>query len=169
MRFAQVLGAPIGRSPAICRPTRQNSAAFSWHGRFANPRGEKNVKRNLYWAAALVVWTQAAGANSMQRVMAKLAPEERAHQACIVLGVDKVRKDKALPHADRMKTGVLGDAKFTGTRVTSVGGAVRADHHWYRLTFDCTVTPDQMKATAFTYKLGPEIPRDEWDEIGLWP
>jgi hypothetical protein len=127
------------------------------------------VKCNLYWAAALILWTQAAGATSMERVLRKLAPEERAHQACTLLGVDKVRKDKTLPHADRMKTSVLGRAKFTGTHVTADGGAVRANHRWYRLKFDCTVTPDQMKATAFTYKIGPEIPRDKWAEIGLWP
>ncbi len=127
------------------------------------------MKRTLCWAAVAIFWTQTAGANSMERVLAKLEPEERAHQACMLLGVDKVRKDKALPHADRMKTSVLGRAKFTGTRVTTTGGAVRADHHWYRLNFDCTVTPDQMKATAFTYKIGPEIPRDKWDDIGLWP
>ncbi len=80
-----------------------------------------------------------------------------------------MRADKTLPHADRMKTGVLGHATYTGTRVTSSGGAVRADHRWYRLTFDCTVTADQMKVTAFTYKLGPEIPQAKWDDIGLWP
>jgi Domain of Unknown Function (DUF930) len=127
------------------------------------------VKRTLSCIAALVCGVHAAAATSMDRVMAKLEPEERAHEACVLLGVDKVRKDKALPHADRMKAGVLGPAKYTGTRVTTVGGAVRADHRWYRLSFDCTVTPDQMKATAFSYKIGPEIPRDKWDDIGLWP
>lgn len=127
------------------------------------------MKRRLCWVAALVLWTGTAGANSMDRVLAKLEPEERADQVCMILGMEKVRKDRALPHADRMKSEVLGRAKFTGTRVTTTGGAVRANHRWYRLSFDCTVTPDQMKATAFTYKLGAEIPREKWDDIGLWP
>ncbi len=127
------------------------------------------MKRTLCCAAALICWTQTAGANSMDRVLRKLDPEERAHQVCTVLGVDKVRKDKALPHADRIQSGALDSAKFTGTRVTTIGGAVRADHRWYRLSFDCTVTADQMKATAFTYKIGPEIPRNKWEDIGLWP
>ncbi len=117
----------------------------------------------------LTVTTSSAGANSIDRALAQLDPEERAHQACIILGVDKIRKDGKLPQADRMKTGVLGRATLEGNRVTTVGGAVRANHRWYQLKFDCTVTKDRMKATAFTYKLGKEIPRNKWDDIGLWP
>jgi hypothetical protein len=127
------------------------------------------MKSTLYRVAALIVLTQTASANAVDRALAKLDPEERAHQACVILGVDTLRKDRVLPHADRMKTGVLGRAKFTGTRVTTVGGAVRSNHRWYRLSFDCTVTANQMKAKTFTYKIGPEIPRKKWDEIGLWP
>ncbi len=127
------------------------------------------MKSNLYRVAALILLTQAAAANAIDRALAQLDPEERAHQACIILGVDKIRKDGKLPHADRMKTGVLEDAKFEGDRVTTVGGAVRQNHHWYRLSFDCTVTKNRMKATSFTYKIGSEIPRKKWDDIGLWP
>ena len=132
-------------------------------------RGEKRETQIVLSVAAMILWTQTAGANSMERVLAKLEPQERADQVCMMLGVDKIRKERTLPHADRMQSDVLGHATFTGTRVTTTGGAVRANHKWYRLTFDCTVTADQMKATAFTYKLGPEIPREKWDDIGLWP
>lgn len=104
----------------------------------------------------------------MDDVMAKLEPEERAHQACVILGLAKIRKDRKFPHADRLKTGVLGRASYDGTHVNTVGGAVRSDHHWYQLKFNCTVTKDQMKAIAFTYEVGKEIPRDKWDDIGLW-
>lgn len=106
---------------------------------------------------------------TFEQTMMKLDPEERAHQACIVKGIAAVRSDKSVPGADRMKTSIFGRAEFDGsTHVKAKGGAVRAKDHWYRLTFDCTVTADQMKATAFTYKLGAEIPKDEWEELGLW-
>lgn len=127
------------------------------------------MKASLYRVAALVLLSQAATANALDRALAQLDPEERAHQACMILGLDKVRKDRAFPHADRMQSGVLGRAKVEGNRVTGTGGAVRADHRWYRISFDCAVTKDRMKATAFTYKIGPEIPRNKWDDIGLWP
>jgi hypothetical protein len=120
-------------------------------------------------AALLACIATAAQAAPIDKALMKLDPEERAHQACIIKGLDKIVADKTLPGADRMKTGVLGTAKFiAGTRVTTVGGAVRAKHKWYRLSFDCTVTADQMKATAFTYKIGAEIPKETWEEIGLW-
>jgi len=127
------------------------------------------MKSNLYRVAALVVLTQGASANAVDRALAQLDPEERAHQACVILGVDTLRKDRVLPHADRMKTGVLGRAKVVGNRVITTGGAVRANHHWYRISFSCTVTKNRMRATAFTYKIGPEIPRKKWSDIGLWP
>lgn len=127
------------------------------------------MKRSLRWLAAIVLCPLAANAGSMDRILEKLAPEERAHQACVILGMKKIRKDRKLRHADRLQTSVLSPATFTGTRVAGDGAAVRADHHWYRVEFDCTVTKNQMKATAFTYKIGKEIPRDEWDDIGLWP
>jgi Domain of Unknown Function (DUF930) len=127
------------------------------------------VKPMFACVAMLLAGTLAATAGPVERALAQLDPEERAHQACIILGIDKIRKDGTLPHADRMKTGVLGRATFSGQNVSTVGGAVRANHHWYRLKFDCAVTADQMKAKSFTYKIGDEIPRKKWDQIGLWP
>jgi Domain of Unknown Function (DUF930) len=133
------------------------------------------MKASLYRVAALVLLAQtlthsaAANANALDRALAQMDPEERAHQACMILGLDKVRKDRVFPHADRMQPGVLGRVNVEGNRVTGSGGAVRADHHWYRISYDCTVSKDRMKATAFTYKVGPEIPRKKWDDIGLWP
>ena len=33
---------------------------------------------------------------------------------------------------------------------------------------DNVLTPDQMKATSFTYELGAEIPEAKWEDLGLW-
>jgi Domain of Unknown Function (DUF930) len=109
-----------------------------------------------------------ADAGPIDRALMKLAPEERAHQACIIKGIETVRKDKRLRQADRMKTSILGPAQFTGTVVTATGGAVRMQHHWYALKFTCSVTDDQMKATSFTFELGQEIPKEKWEDYGLW-
>ena len=110
----------------------------------------------------------AGQAGPLEDSLKKLDPEERAHQACVIKGVDTLRRDKRLPHADRMKTGVAGAAVFDGTSVTAKGGAVREKGRWYALKFVCKVTSDQMKATAFTYELGAEIPESKWEAMGLW-
>jgi hypothetical protein len=104
----------------------------------------------------------------MEDALKKLDPEERAHQACAIKGVDTLRRDKRLPGADRIKTRVTGAAALDGSVVTGQGGAVRAKGRWYALKFTCTVTADRMKAVSFTYELGQEIPEAKWDDYGLW-
>jgi hypothetical protein len=112
--------------------------------------------------------SETATAGPVEQAMLKLGPEERAHQACVIKGIDELRRGKRLPQADRLKTGIFKPAAFDGTVVAAAGGAVRAKDHWYALKFTCAVTPDQMKATSFTYELGAEIPEAKWDELGLW-
>ena len=124
------------------------------------------------WFALAVVGCALAStpaiAGSIKDQLAKLDPEERAHQACVIKGIDTIKHDRKLPGADSMKTGIFGRAVFAGDVVTAKGGAVRARNHWYKLKFDCTVTPDQMKATAFNYEIGAEVPPDKWEDLGLW-
>jgi hypothetical protein len=119
-------------------------------------------------AAALVCVGAAAHAASLDKALAKLGPEERAHQACIIKGLSKIKADKKLSGADSIEPGAFAAAVVKGTQVTAKGAAIRAKHKWYELSFDCTTTADQMKATAFTYKIGPEIPKTKWEQIGLW-
>lgn len=127
------------------------------------------MSRRAALAALLLCWPLGTEAATFEETMKKLDPEERAHQACILKGIAQVRADKKLPGADRMKTSILGRAEFiNGTEVKTKGGAVHAKDHWYQLNFDCLVTPDQMKATAFKYELGREIPKDKWQDLGLW-
>jgi hypothetical protein len=119
----------------------------------------------LSWAAS---GTNAFADAAMDRVLLKLEPEERAHQACNIRGLDAVRKGKHLKGVDRVKASSQSRATFKNNVVTANGAAVRANHHWYRLKYKCAVTDDQMKATSFEFQLGAEIPEDEWENFGLW-
>jgi hypothetical protein len=110
----------------------------------------------------------AVALTKMERSLMKLDPEERAHQACVAKGLDTVRRDKRLAHADRLMPDVFRRAQFADGMVKAKGAAVRSDQHWYALSFECAVTEDQLKATSFTFQLGDEIPPDTWDEVGLW-
>lgn len=99
----------------------------------------------------------------------KLDPEERAHQACVIKGLQAVRSDKRLAKADRLMPDTFKRAKFDGQVVSAAGAAVRAGKHWYALSFTCTVAPDAPKALDFTFEIGDEIPPERWDDVGLWP
>jgi len=126
------------------------------------------MMRVLIVLGLVAVPSATAGARSLDDSLRRLDPEFRAHQACIVLGLDKMRRDKRVAGADRIKTSILSPAQFEGTKVTTEGGAVRAKSHWYALKFTCTVTSDQMKATSFVYEVGKEIPEARWESLGLW-
>ncbi|WP_244534596.1 DUF930 domain-containing protein [Hyphomicrobium sp. CS1GBMeth3] len=112
--------------------------------------------------------TAAAAAGSLQKSLMKLEPEERAHQACVIKGLEAVRRDKRLKAADRLMPDTFRRARFEGNMVSAKGAAVRAKEHWYALSFECTVSDDQTRALAFSYKLGDEIPPEEWENAGLW-
>jgi hypothetical protein len=114
------------------------------------------------------VLAPSAMAASLDKALAKLSPDERAHQACVIKGMSKIHSDKKLPGADSIEPGAFGAAVIKGTTVTAKGGAIRAKHKWYELSFECTTTPDFMKALTFTYKIGAEIPKAKWEQIGLW-
>lgn len=105
---------------------------------------------------------------SMDRVLEKLDPEERAHQACSLRGLDAIRKGTHLKAIDRLKTSSRSLATFKDNVVMANGAALRAGKHWYALTYKCTVSDDQMKAKTFDFKLGAEIPEDKWEDFGLW-
>jgi hypothetical protein len=126
------------------------------------------MKRVLCLFVFALALAKAADAGPVDQALMKLGPEERARQVCIIKGIETVRKDKRLSQADRMKTSILQPAQFTGTVVTATGGAVRVKHHWYALKFTCEVTGDLMKAKSFTFELGDEIPKEKWEDYGLW-
>jgi len=126
------------------------------------------MKPRLSALAALLLCSVGAKAASIHDQLMKLDPEERAHQACIIKGVDTIRHDRKLPGTDRVKTSIGGRATYTGTQVASKWGAVRAKSRWYALKFTCDVTPDQTKALSFKYEIGAEIPETKWEDLGLW-
>jgi hypothetical protein len=127
------------------------------------------MKRSALLALMVLIGVSgAASAASIDKALRKLGPEERSHQACIYRGLEVIRRETPLRRADRMTTFVFGRAVLDGTHLTAKGGGVRADGHWYALSFACDLTADYMQARTFTYKLGPEIPKKDWDKYGLW-
>jgi hypothetical protein len=109
-----------------------------------------------------------AAAGSLEDALLKLEPEERSHQACIAKGIDEINRANKKLRVDRLKTSIFSRAKFDGTTVTAPGGAFRAKHKWFKLKFTCDVTENKTLATKFEYELGPEIPKNEWEDLGLW-
>lgn len=159
-RISAAVRARVDDSSAAQRPRS---------GGNSNKGGNLRMRFGLALAAALTAsWPTTVSAQSMEKMLATLAPAERAHQACILRGFDVARKDARLRGADRMKTSIFSRAVLDGTTLSAKGGAVRIKNHWYALSFSCDLTADLLKATSFAYDLGKEIPRGRWNELGLW-
>jgi hypothetical protein len=124
--------------------------------------------RTVVLTVVLACAAMPARAGPMDKALAKLAPEERSQQACVLKGLDAVRRDARLHRADRIAASIFVPAVLNGTLLTAKGGAVRAGDHWYALSFTCQLTGDLMKATSFAFVLGAEIPKTTWEKHGLW-
>jgi hypothetical protein len=134
-----------------------------------NPlRKDREMKLRHMMSVVLICAPVVAGAGSLEESLLKLLPEEQARQACIVKGIDQIRRDKRLRKADRLKTSILNPAELDGTIVTANGAAVHAKDRWYALKFTCAVSKDLLKATSFAYEIGQEIPREKWEDLGRW-
>ena len=126
------------------------------------------TRRHALAAALYVCIPAAASAEPIEKALAKLPPEFRSHQACILRGLDAVKREPVLRKADRMNTSIFNQAVLDGTKLTATGGAVRSSGQWYALSFSCDLTRDWMKATSFSFALGNKIPERDWDRLGLW-
>lgn len=124
----------------------------------------------MLFAAAICAASLAmpASAASLEDSFEKLPDEERARQVCIVLGIDKIRKDKRVAKADRVKTSIFSQATFANNTVSTKGGAVRSNQQWYRLSFTCHLDGDLKHAKDFTFEVGDIVPEADWEDLGLW-
>jgi hypothetical protein len=110
------------------------------------------------------------GAHAQDRTsksLMKLEPTTRLEQVCDIEAMKQIRRDLRLK-VDRAKSDVSVTPVHKGHTVIAAGGAFRAKGKWYGLTFVCTGTPDHLRVTSFTYKLGAEIPESKWEDLGLW-
>jgi hypothetical protein len=122
-------------------------------------------------AAALALCTIATSATAEKGAdwTAKLEPRTRAMQVCSLAGLGAFARDKKLrPKPDRVVINAAGEPKIGEAVVTGAGAAVRSGSRWYTFAFTCKLDGTGSKASSFTYDLGQEIPKAQWDKMGLW-
>lgn len=99
----------------------------------------------------------------------KLEPRTRTIQLCNFAALRAFSKEKKLkPRPDRALVNAGSEPKIEATVVTGKTGAVRSGPRWYNFTFTCTLAPDGKQTSAFTYEIGKEIPKSQWEKLGLW-
>lgn len=120
-------------------------------------------------ASLCIVPLSAAAQKAKADWTSKLEPRTRAMQVCSLAGLNAFGKDKKLkPRPDRVQINASAEPKIDKSQVTGSGAAVRSGAHWYQFSFTCTLNEAGTKATAFIYDLGKEIPKAQWERLGLW-
>ncbi len=100
-------------------------------------------------------------------MLPRLAPEERAEQLC---GLEAMGQIHAWQHGyepDRVTAYAMADIRYAGHILRAEGAAFRSRRRWYGLRFECTISPDLRRVTAFAFQVGDPIPQARWQALGL--
>lgn len=119
---------------------------------------------------ALAIATMSAHAerSRFERSLQHLDPMTRLEQVCALETMARVNRDANPYHPDRAVIYALSKPRLDGDTVKGTGGAFRSGGKWYQYSFTCRTTPDHMAVSAFSYKIGQEIPQSRWESYGLF-
>jgi len=122
--------------------------------------------------AALVGLTVASPASAMDGALRagllKLDPETRLEQRCDAEVLDRITHDDPHYKADRVVAYAFATPEMHQDSIRSPGAAFRSKGEWYRLKFKCLTAPDHMKVLDFRYRIGAQIPKDDWSKYNLY-
>lgn len=119
--------------------------------------------------ASLILASPAAAIDArFKRSLERLAPVDRLEQLCDYTAMQRIRKEHREFRPDRAVTNARSDARIHDHTVEAKGAAFRSRHKWYALSYTCTAAANHMAVTSFSYKIGPEIPEENWASYGLW-
>ncbi|WP_319411996.1 DUF930 domain-containing protein [uncultured Cohaesibacter sp.] len=99
--------------------------------------------------------------NKLRAWLKEMAPQERMLQLCNMEVMGKL-------DADRLVDYTFADPQISDTKVNAQGAAYRRNGHWYKLSYSCNTSKDQMEVLKLTYKKGNEIPKGDWTQYNLF-
>ncbi|MDB5505192.1 MAG: hypothetical protein JWR89_5094 [Tardiphaga sp.] len=120
-------------------------------------------------AIAALAAPLAHAATSRQQQMMKLSPETRIEQRCDARAMGAVQREHKGFKPDEFVAYAFADPVLRGTRISAPGGAIRSSGKWYHLSYVCETNAEGLEVSSFTYQLGAEVPRGEWDAHFLVP
>lgn len=122
-------------------------------------------------AAALgltVAFPASAMDSALRAGLLKLDPETRLEQRCDAEVLDRITHDDPHYKADRVVAYAFATPVVRQDSIRSPGAAFRSKGEWYRLKFKCQTARDHMKVIGFRYRIGAQIPKDEWSKYNLY-
>ncbi|MFC6445485.1 DUF930 domain-containing protein [Shinella zoogloeoides] len=92
----------------------------------------------------------------------KLTPEERLEQRCDMEAMDRIGGGKGGFRPDKVIAYAFGDPKLDGTTFKTKGAVFRSRGEWYRLSYKCEASDDRLEVNAFKYRIGEQVPHEDW-------
>jgi hypothetical protein len=92
----------------------------------------------------------------------KLTPDERLEQRCDIEAMDRIGNGKDGFRPDKVIAYAFGDPKLEGTTLKTKGAVFRSHGEWYRLSYRCEASADRLEVNAFKYKVGDQVPHEDW-------
>lgn len=115
--------------------------------------GPLRSAERFYFEAMLNVPSMAQA----REVIETLAPEKRLAQTCILEALAQIGNAGEGFAPDVVMAEAYAELETTGTRLAASGAIFRSGDNWYGLAFDCTLSDDLTRVTAFSYRLGADV------------
>jgi len=92
---------------------------------------------------------------------------ERITQVCNIEGLEQLRLLHPGERPDSLDPSAMADTTVGDYTLEAPGGAYRLNRQWYEIRLTCTVAPDYLSVSAFSFAPGPAIPKDQWESHNL--
>lgn len=96
-----------------------------------------------------------------------LAPEERREQRCDMEAMERIRKD-ADYKPDKVIAYTFGTPVEQGNAIRAPGAVFRSGGEWYHLKYKCETGDQGLTVMSFDYKIGEQVPHEQWEKLFLY-
>jgi Domain of Unknown Function (DUF930) len=131
----------------------------------AAPKVDRGVVTATQFYAANIL--KEPGMARIRAALGRIDPAERIVQLCNIEGLEQIRRAAPSFDPDTLVAYAMDDTTMAGMTLGAAGGAFRSRREWYGIAFHCTVTADYSGVSAFSFKLGTAIPKDESEDHNL--
>lgn len=96
----------------------------------------------------------------IRQALGKLPKRDRILQICGIEALEQVRHQRPNTFPDMLAP---SGGTVSGNSVSVRDGAFRSRALWYAIDFDCQLDDKAMQITQFSYAIGAQIPRAQWN------
>lgn len=155
---------PIAEAPAPLTPTPLTTLPTDSAAPAATTPNSRTHVATHFFAGAIL---REPAMRKLRATFDTIAPDEQLVQLCNIEGIEQVRRAEPGLDPDTIVPYAMADMLSAGLTLTAPGAALRSRRRWYRLNFTCDIAPTRDGVVAYSFSLGAEIPRSDWDAHDL--